>query len=171
MAFWVRPGRLTGLWQGGHALQRTSFRDSRKVPLRTELGEGLPRELAEQRRHRFCDVTTRAGRRPTPPRTVRWPPKDGQPTPTLKQARLSHWHTASSSKHSVAGLGRQGVRSAFNPVCLTFDVRGGPLAGRPLDGGVRPHLPTTSHCRPAAAPRARLIFCQPSPVCPERSFL
>jgi len=22
---------------------------------------------------------------------------------------------------------------------LTFDVRGGPLAGRPLDGGVRPH--------------------------------
>jgi len=23
---------------------------------------------------------------------------------------------------------------------LTFDVRGGPLAGRPLDGGVRPRL-------------------------------
>ena len=38
---------------------------------------------------------------------------------------------------SAAGLGRQGMRSAFNPVCLTFDVRGGPLAGRPLDGGVR----------------------------------
>jgi hypothetical protein len=30
------------------------------------------------------------------------------------------------------------VNSTFNPaVGLTFDVRGGPLAGRPLDGGVR----------------------------------
>ena len=32
-----------------------SSRDSRKVPLRTELGEGLPPELAKQRRHRLCD--------------------------------------------------------------------------------------------------------------------
>ena len=32
-----------------------SLRDSRKVPLRAELGEGLPPELAKQRRYRFCD--------------------------------------------------------------------------------------------------------------------
>jgi len=31
------------------------------------------------------------------------------------------------------------VNWTFNPaVGLTFDVRGGPPAGRPLDGGVRP---------------------------------
>jgi len=36
-----------------------SSRDPRKVPLRTELGEVLSRELAEQRRHRFCDYAGR----------------------------------------------------------------------------------------------------------------
>ena len=32
---------------------------------------------------------------------------------------------------------REGLHHSHDPH-LTFDVRGGPLAGRPLDGGVRP---------------------------------
>jgi hypothetical protein len=37
----------------------------------------------------FNPVTKPARRRPEPPQPVRWPPKDGQPTPTLKPALLS----------------------------------------------------------------------------------
>ena len=37
---------------------------------------------------RFGPVTHFAGRRRAPPLSVRWPPKDGQPKPTLEQPRL-----------------------------------------------------------------------------------
>jgi hypothetical protein len=44
---------------------------------------------AKPGRGAFSPVTKPARRRPEPPQPVRWPPKDGQPTPTLKPARLS----------------------------------------------------------------------------------
>jgi hypothetical protein len=85
-------------------------------------------------------VTNLARRRLERLRGVRWPPKDGQPRPTLKRARLSHWLQASRPRHCAAGNGRRGMNWAFNSHCLTFDMSGSwRLADNcPLDGGVRP---------------------------------
>ena len=116
---------------------------------------------------RLEPVTNFAGRRLEPPLSVRWPPKDGQPTPTLKLPRLPMDADRAPLASGRAAHADDGVRDKLSmnsgalmeglsaAVCLTFDVRGGPLAGRPLDGGVR-RLCGATHCLPDSW-RKRLI--------------